>query len=329
MDRGAFARLVRDLIEAMGQRLGAARPIPEGLALRTADQYLYVFVDDVSRGSTDAVHRWCVEEEVPADHLVVFSAGSLPGSWQAMVEGGGGKIIAGPEFRRLLDELGIDSPLIERDPTIHRPVGTALPSARELDANMVRAETWATAGVLPLAARFYERAVELKPEYVAGWVGLARTQTALEAWPEATVAWNRVLALDSGSVDARLGLAAAAAAAGDTTREVALYRALLLEQPGLTAARVGLVAALIHQEDWSEARRETETLLTPVPNDPRLRLLHALTIERSGGPEEAARAERDAARRQGLTEEMEQGLLTSLSSRSAVPSHGRGGKQAF
>ena len=133
---------------------------------------------------------------MPADHLVVFSLEPLPAPWALEVQRGGGLVIAGPDFRRLVDELGIESSLVAKDPTIHRPAGSALPSARELDADMARAQTWLAAGVLPLAARFYEQAVKLKPEFLAGWVGLARARTGLGAWEEAASAWERVLAIE-------------------------------------------------------------------------------------------------------------------------------------
>jgi tetratricopeptide (TPR) repeat protein len=319
MDTAAFVQLVRDLIEAMGQRLEAARPTDEGLALRTADRYLYVFVADPARGSTETVRRWCEDGDVPADHLVVFSLEPLPLSWGPEVVRGGGTVISGRDFRRLVDELGIESSLVEKDPNIHRPVGSALPSARELDANMVRAQTWFTAGVLPLAARFYDQAVRLKPEFLPGWIGLARAHSGMGAWEGAELAWSRVLALDPSSLEAQLGLASIAGARGNVEREVAMYRAILHDHPRLITARVALIAALVEEKAWPGACREIEALLKAAPSDARLHFLHAVAIERSGGEAEVATAERSEARRLGLTEGTEQELLRSFGEAARPP----------
>lgn len=325
MDRAAFTQLVRDLIEAMGQQLEAARPIPEGLALRTTDGYLYVFVDDTGSGSTEAVARWCAEGNVPADHLVVFALAPLPDPWADELRKEAATTVVGPEFRRLVDELGIDSPLIERDPSVHRPLGAALPSARELDADMIRAQTWQRAGVLPLASRFYERAVKLKPEYLPGWVGLAQVETEMGRWPEADLAWAKVSELDPGSVEAQMGLAQVAGARGDTEREVALYRALTASHPMLTAPHAALFAALVGERAWPQARSEVETLLRIAPSDPRLHWLHAFVVERGGGPSELVRSEQARARELGLTDGEAAGLVRSLAGNPEGPPKLQGG----
>lgn len=318
MDPAGFTQLVRDLVEAMGQRLEAARPIPQGLALRTSDDYLYVFVEDVERGSPEAVRAWCEEGDVPAERLVVFALAPLPPSWGPEVQRGGGTVVAGRDFQRLVDELGIDSPLVERDPSIHRPLGSALPSARELDADMLRARTWESAGVLPLAARFYGHAVALKPEFLAGWVGLGWAKTGMGAWDEAEAAWNRVLALDPGSVEGRMGLAAVAGGRGNVDHEMAIYRTILADHPRLTAPRAALVAALVDRGLWADACREVESLLALNPSEPRLRFLHAVFLERSGGDASVVASERAEARRGGLTEGEGEELMRSFGTPARV-----------
>lgn len=323
MDRAAFAQLVRDMIEAMGQHLEAARPIEEGMALRTADRYLYVFVSESKRSSAPAVGRWCAEADTLPDHLVVFALEPLSADLGDAVRSGGGRLIEGPDFRRLVDELGITTPLIEHDPSIHRPVGSALPSAREMDADMVRAQTWYAAGVLPLAARFYTAAVRLKPEYVDAWSGLARTETALSQWAEAERAWERVLSLEPASTEARLGLAGIAGARGNIAEEVAMYLAVLHDHPSHLPTRISLVAALIDRKEWGPACREVEQAIPAAPADPRLRWLHALLIDRSNGDRARAEAERSEARRLGLTTEDELELSRSVAAESTVPADPR------
>lgn len=314
MDRVPFVQLVRDLVEAMGQQLDAARPIAEGVALRTTDGYLYVFVEDAERVSAESIDRWCREGAISVEQLYVFSIPPAPRSWAPEVEQGGGKLIAGSDFRRLADELGIDSPLVEKDPSIHRPIGSTLPSAQGLDAEMRRAQTWATAGVMPLAAKFYERAARLKPEFLPAWVGLARSQTSLGAWEAAEGSWHRVLSLDPGSLEARMGLASVAGNRGNPGQELASYRAILTERPDFTPARVGLVATLIDQRAWLPARREIEKLLELAPSDPRLRFLHALAMERTEGITQESSDERSRARELGLAPEEEAELARSFGS---------------
>lgn len=312
MDRALFAGLVRDLLETMGQSLAAARPIAEGFALRTDDRFLYVFVEAPASVDPDSVRRWREEADVPGERLVVFSIEPAIGEWASEVGRIGGMVVAGSEFRRLVDELGIDSPLLEKDPSIHRPLPAALPSARGLDAEMVRAKVWLDAGVAPLAIRFYRRAIELKPEFVGAWSGLARAQSDLGAWPEAEDAWRRVLDLDPGSIDARLGLARAAGGKGETLAEVEGYRAVLEARPDLLSARAQLLAALVERQDWSAARWEAEALLRSAPSDGRLHFVHALILSRLLGETSEVAEERTQARRLGLTESEEREIARTF-----------------
>ena len=302
MDGGAFTALVRDLVGAMGQRLEAARPIDEGLALRTADHYLYVFIEDVSRVEPSAARRWCEEGQVAPDHLVIFALESLPTTWGPEVLARGGAVVAGRELARLADELGIDSPLLAKDPAFHRPSGSTLPSARELDADMLRAETWDAAGIPSLSARFYAEAAHLKPEFVPAWAGLARAQGALRDWDAAEQSWRRVLEVEPGSLEAQLGLAAIAGERGDPEGEIAAYRSIIRERPTQTPPRAALVAAYIERGAWDSAREEIETLVHLVPTDARLHYLYAEALERTGAASTVVARERAAARDLGLTD---------------------------
>ena len=101
------------------------------------------------------------------------------------------------------------------------------------------------------------------------------------------------------------------------------------EHPGLTPARVALIAALVEEKAWLAACREIETLLEVTPSDARVHYLHALAIERSSGGDEASMAERAVARRLGLTPEAEQELLSSFGETTPAPSGGSRNGQAF
>lgn len=302
MELRPFVELVRDLLAAMGQELEAARPVPEGLALRTQDGYLYVFVADPSRGSVDSVRRWTAEADVPDERLVVFSLRALPSYWGPEIVRRGGTVVAGGPFERLVRDLDIDTPLVPPEPSGGRRPSNYLPSVRQLEAEMQRAETWYSAGVLPLAARFYGAAALLKPEYVPALRGWARAQAGLGNWAEALTGWDRVLELLPQDLEGRLGRATARGGVGHRTEELRELRQLAAEFPESTEVRVALMAAWVDREDWVAARTEVEALLDRSPSDPRLRYLHAELLERTG-MEPAARDEREAAARLGLAPE--------------------------
>ncbi len=301
MDSRAFVELVRDILRTMGQGLEAARPIPEGFALDTRDGYLYVFVSDPSRASMDSVRRWSAAGDVPAERLVVFSIRDLPAYWGPEIVRRGGTVVAGAEFARLIDALGIETPLIPVDSGRPRPSGSVLPSVRDLEGAMRRGDTWYEATVLPLAARFYLEAARLKPEFLPAWLGRARATSGMGDWSAAKEAWTHVLEMSPGSVEGRIGLASALGALGDPERELEALHAVVRDHPDDLVARISLMTALVERGDWRGARVEIGHALDRVPNDPRLRFVHGIVLEHVGLAE-AGRDEQESARRLGLSE---------------------------
>ena len=86
----AFVELASGLVTAMGQQLDAAKPIPEGLVLRTGDGFLYAFFEDPNQVSVESVRRVLGEGGAPPVHLVVLTPGHLPLAISAEVARAGG-----------------------------------------------------------------------------------------------------------------------------------------------------------------------------------------------------------------------------------------------
>ncbi len=305
MEAGAFVRLVGEMLEAMDQRLSAARPVRDGFVVLTTDGFLFVFAPRADRISPPSVRHWLAPNEVPAERLVLFSPEPVSDSVREEVSRGGGTVVCGPAFANLVRQLGIDSPLV---PPSRRVADTSrghyLPTLERLEAILGRAQSWEESGVPALSLRFYRQAAALKPEYLPALIGVARSLANLDLWKESDAAWKEVLALHPDDTDARLGRAIMLGALGRTDREIRAYRGLVRDVPGLTAAHAGLLAALIESEQWPDARTEAETMLRASPSDAHLRLLSAVISERIGDAE-GARLELSTARALGLTPEAE------------------------
>ncbi|EQD53231.1 hypothetical protein B1B_10359, partial [mine drainage metagenome] len=305
METRAFVRLVGEMLEAMDQRLAAARPVRDGFVVLSTDGFLFVFAPRADRVSPASVHQWLGTNEAPAERLVLFSPDPVSGAVREEVGEGGGTVVDGPAFVNLVQQLGIESPLLPPSPPVSgAPRGYYLPTVERLEAILGRARSWEESGVPALSLRFYRQAAALKPEYLPALIGVARSLAILGQWKEADAAWKEVQALHRDNPDARLGRAVVLGALGRTDREIRAYRGLVRDFPDLTAAHAGLLGALIESERWAEARGEVETMLRASPSDAHLRLLSALACERTGDAE-GARLEVNTARALGLTSEAE------------------------
>ncbi|MEM0129725.1 MAG: hypothetical protein QXG65_06165 [Thermoplasmata archaeon] len=310
---GRFVALVRDLLEAMGQGLEEGRPIPDGMAVRTQDGYLYVVLSRADRVDDRAVERWREAAQDPSARLVVFSLDELPADQAARIAAGGGLVLAGMAFSRLLDNLGIESDLLPaaRDPD-HRPTPDAsLPSAARLDAAMRRARVWEQAGVWPLAARFFSEACTTKAEFAPAWEGLARALTALDRRTEAEAAWARTAELRPGDPKVLLAWAVARGRAGDSQGERHLLERVLVADPGCIAARAEWVTCLLEEGAWMQAVGAIDELLSRVGPDPRLRFLRGVALARAGDSGEGIH-DIEWARAHGLSPGEEERLVRTL-----------------
>ncbi|NNN17108.1 MAG: tetratricopeptide repeat protein, partial [Thermoplasmata archaeon] len=300
METRAFVRLVGEMLEAMDQRLAAARPVRDGFVVLSSDRFLFVFTPRADRVSPASVHQWLETNEAPAERLVLFSPDPVSDAVRGEVGAGGGTVVDGPAFVNLVQQLGIESPLLPSTAPGVAPPGHYLPTVERLEAILARARSWEESGVPALSLRFYRQAAALKPEYRPALVGVARSLSMLGQWKDADAAWKDVQALYPDDPDARLGRAVVLGALGRTDREIRSYRGLVRDFPDLTAAHAGLLGALIESEQWVEARAEVETMLRASPSDSHLRLLSALACEHTGDAE-GARLELNTARALGLT----------------------------
>ncbi|HTT14969.1 MAG TPA: tetratricopeptide repeat protein [Thermoplasmata archaeon] len=311
MASAPFVDLSGAIVQAMGQRLDAAKPTPEGLLLRTGDGFLYAFLEDPSQISLADIGRLLGGEKQLPQHLVVLSPGHLPLALAEEVVKGGGTLVEGARFAELARQLGLET-LLGEGP---RPAGAEtkrlLPSAQHLDAIMHRARTWLDWGVPALALRFYRQASDLKPGFLPARIGIGRSLLALGLTEDAERTFNDVLVLRPSDVDARLGKASVLGARAKSKEEVEIYRTLLAEDEARTEVRAHLVAALIDLGDWASARVEIEAMLARTPEDPSLRFLRSVALERTGHVPEARR-ERREARSLGLSYEREVALCQHL-----------------
>ncbi len=294
-----FVELASGLLQAMGQRLDAARPVPEGLTILTGDGFLYAFLEDPDRVSLDTIRSLVRDGEELPTHLVVLTPGHLPLAITAEVLRRGGTTVEGARFLELARQLGLEAYLGQEPRAAPVRPRRLLPSAQQLDQVMGRARTWLDWGVPALALRFYRQAAGLKPEYVPARIGMGRALLGLGLVDDAERVFQEVLSSRPEDVDARLGLAAAFGARARPKDEIEVYRALLAEDQARLEVRAHLVAALVDLNDWAGARVEIEALLDRTPEDAQLRFLLGAAKTKLGLEKQGAK-ERAEARSLGL-----------------------------
>ena len=311
MASATFVTLSGAIVEAMGQRMDAAKPTPEGLALRTSDGFLYSFIEDPNTVSLETVQRLLGGEGTTSARLVVLTPGHLPLAIAQEVVGRSGTLVEGARFAELARQLGLETYLGQEPRPPPREARRLLPSAQQLDGIVHRARAWLDWGVPALALRFYRQAAELKPGFLPAKVGVGRALLGLGLADDAERAFDEVLALRPDDVEARLGKGAVLGARGRPKEEVAVYRKLLAEDEGRNEVRAHLLAALIDLGDWSGARTEIEALLAKTPEEPQLRFLHAIALSRTGEKGKGDE-ERLESRRLGLSFDQETSLCRHL-----------------
>ncbi|MCI4324535.1 MAG: hypothetical protein L3K00_01420 [Thermoplasmata archaeon] len=312
MAHPGFPEFVGRLVEAMGQSVAAVRPREELVLLQTSDGFLYAFVDDTTRLSLDHVRRLFAEVPDTPSKVVVLTPDRLPLALGTEILRSGGTLVEGARFTELAKGLGLGEELGEPPRgTVEPRRARLLPSARQLDEVIGRAETWQSWGVPALALRFYRHASELKPEFLPAKLGVGQTLLALGLPLEADRVYDEILRASPGNVDARIGKATVLGATGKPEKEIEAFRALLAEKSARPEVRAHLLAALLDAHAWTEARAEVERMLEAMPDDPRLRFLHAATLERTATATEANR-ERERSRALGLPYESERALCEHL-----------------
>jgi tetratricopeptide (TPR) repeat protein len=306
-----FVTLASALVEAMGQRLDAAKPTPEGLALRTSDGFLYSFLEDPNTVSLETIRQLLGGEGNVLVRLVVLTPGHLPLAFSQEITNHGGTIVEGARFGELARQLGLETYLGQEPRPPPKEARRLLPSAQQLDGIMHRARTWLDWGVPALALRFYRQATELKPGFLPARVGVGRALLGIGLIDDADRAFDEVLAVRPDDLEARLGKGAVLGARARPKEEVAAYRKLLAEDGSRAEVHAHLLAALIELGDWAGAKTEIEALLTKTPEESQLRFLRSEALMRTGDKAKG-QEERLEARRLGLTYEREAALCKHL-----------------
>ncbi|MGA8711352.1 MAG: tetratricopeptide repeat protein [Thermoplasmata archaeon] len=311
MASAPFITLASAVVEAMGQRLDAAKPTDEGLTLRTSDGFLYSFLEDPNTISLETIQNLLGGEGNVLVRLVVLTPGHLPLAFSQEIATHGGTLVEGARFAELVRQLGLETFLGQEPRAQPKESRRLLPSAQQLDGIMHRARAWLDWGVPALALRFYRQAADLKPGFLPAKIGLARSLLGLGLVDDADRTFDEVLAIRPGDVDARLGKAAILGARARPKDEIAAYRELLAEDDSRNEVRAHLLAALIDLGDWAGARVEIDALLAKTPEDPQMRFLHSIALSRTG-EKPKGEEERLEARRLGLTFEHEVALCKHL-----------------
>ena len=311
MASATFVSLSGALVEAMGQRMDAAKPTPEGLTLRTSDGFLYSFLEDPNTVSLETVQRLLGGNGTAAVRLVVLTPGHLPLALAQEVVSKGGTLVEGARFAELARQLGLETYLGEEPRPPPKEARRLLPSAQQLDGIVHRARAWLDWGVPALALRFYRQAAELKPGFLPAKVGIGRALLGIGLVDDAERAFDEVLAVRPDDVEARLGKGAVLGARGRPKDEIAVYRKLLAEDAGRNEVHAHLLAALIDVGDWSGAKTEIDTLLAKTPEEPQLRFLHSVALTRTGERTKGDE-ERLESRQLGLSFEQETSLCKHL-----------------
>ena len=318
MASAPFVTLSSAVVEAMGQRLDAAKPTPEGLTLRTSDGFLYSFLEDPNTVSLETIRQLLGDQGTVLVRLVVLTPGRLPLAFSQEIVSHGGTLVEGARFAELVRQLGLETMLGEEPRAPPKESRRLLPSAQQLDGVMHRARTWLDWGVPALALRFFRQAADMKPGFLPAKVGVARSLLGLGLIDDADHAFDEILLVRPEDVEARLGKGAVLGARARPKEEIALYRKLLSEDEGRAEVRAHLLAALIDLNDWTGAKAEIEALLSKTPEEPQLRFLHSVALSRTG-EKTKGEEERIEARRLGLSFDRESALSKQLGLPPPVP----------
>ncbi len=134
----------------------------------------------------------------------------------------------------------------------------------------------------------YERAIELKPDYVTARLSLANLHIRDNRFPEARQAYRGVLEYSPNHYEAQLNLAAVLLVQGESESGVDILRSLVDNNPNRFEARMNLGAVLLEYGEPAEARVHLETALRMRPESSEAAYNLGL-LERDLGRREQAR----------------------------------------
>jgi tetratricopeptide (TPR) repeat protein len=153
-----------------------------------------------------------------------------------------------------------------------------------------RVEAGRAAAALPLL----ELAVKTKPAYAPAWNNLGAAKLRLSRFDDARAAYQKALALQSGMVGARLGLAEIAFRSGNAADAEKGIQAVLAEEPENTEARNLLANAHLSRNEWQQAAAVLREVVKFASKDARAYCNLAKALHLGGDLAEAEHAYRQA-----------------------------------
>lgn len=285
-------RLVESIAENFGQRLVDAKRAGATTFLSTPDGFLYAFIEEPQHLA--AKYLETLKEKGLADfkHIVVLSSGNLSPQSLEILNDPKVTVVTGDRFIYLVHAMGLDA--TSAPPAPSPPGQSTLPTAQRLDRLMHMGKDWIEMGVPALAARFYGEAAKLKPEYVPAYLGVGEAYLALGFGDMAQEAFDTVLRLQEGNMQARVGKARLHGLQGRVKQEIEELGKLLKETPGSTVVRAHLLAALVEARKWDEAITHIDEILKIAPNEGRFHAMKAACLMHLREREEANREEQIA-----------------------------------
>ena len=109
---------------------------------------------------------------------------------------------------------------------------------------------------------YFRRALEIKPSYGSAWINLARSQAKRGLYKEAAESYARALEIDPDQRTTRLQRAVSLRRAGQVEAAIDAYQALLLAEPRYVKAWYNLGIALVAEERFDEAIAAYEEALS-------------------------------------------------------------------
>ena len=295
-----FVGAARRLLDALDQRLVAARPVGPALLVRTGEGLLFIFLPSGAGIPSERFGEWIRDGQREGATPVILTPDPLPSGVRMSIDALGARRVDGERLRWLIRQFDLEPEWARWLPEAPAPEETSLPTARATVAGEARADRWLAWGVPSLALQVYDRILAEKPEYRPALNGRGWALLALGRVTEAREAFSRSLELEPEDLDARVGRAAVRGAAGDPDGEREEYRDLVRAHPDRDDLRAHWVAALVADKNWSAALEALDARPSPPPLTPALRYLRAELLDREGREAEAD-TERARAYREGLT----------------------------
>lgn len=141
-----------------------------------------------------------------------------------------------------------------------------MPESAEVHFNI--ASTYEKLGDPDKALEFYQKTVELKPEFYEAWLAIADIYGKKKSWPEAAAAMKKAVDLKATDPIVLFNYAVYAQNAGDVVAAESAYRKTLEIDPGRALAHYQLGLIEVSREQNDAAIAHFEKFLELAPTDP-------------------------------------------------------------